>query len=242
MIDIIRLDTAESTNNSAAKLEKDLPATALVYTHTQTSGRGQKGNSWESEPYKNITASLLFHPQDFPANRQFALSEMIALCISDFLSEQGADTRIKWPNDIYTGDRKICGILVEHVVTGKTISRTIAGFGININQKEFRSDAPNPVSLTMLTGKEYDIEELLGRLAEKLEEYIDRSKEPGLIHEAFLARLWRNDGKYYPFNDRKSRERIEARIRDVAPTGMMTLELRDGTLREYAFKEVEFVV
>ena len=241
-MDIIRLESASSTNTWVSLNEKDLPTKAFVYSVSQTAGRGQRGNSWESEPGKNITASVLFHPLDFPAINQFFLSEAFSMAIIDFLSGYGVKAKVKWPNDIYVGDKKICGILVEHVVTGKNISRTIAGFGININQTVFLSDAPNPVSLSLITGEKYDLEELIQDLATIIENYLSELGKVSLIHQKFMKMMWRNDHNFYKFVDRKQNEGLEARIHDVAPTGILTIETRNGELREYAFKEVEFVI
>lgn len=241
-MDIIKLDTADSTNSWVAAYEKDLPSPALVYCVEQTAGRGQRGNSWESAPGLNITASLLFHPQDFLAEWQFLISENIALAIISFLKDLGVEAKVKWPNDIYVGDRKICGILVEHVVTGKFITRTIAGFGININQTEFLSDAPNPVSLSMLTGEKYNLENALAKLSLHLEKFLREIHQGISSHILFMKMLWRNDGNFYKFVDRKKDEPIEACIQEVAPTGMLTLQTREGDIRDFAFKEVEFVL
>ena len=247
-MEIIRLDTADSTNSWVISHEKELPQTALVYCNTQTAGRGQRGNSWESAPGKNITASLIFHPKNFPAQDQFAISESIALGIVDFLKKLGVEARIKWPNDIYVEDKKICGILVEHAVVGQNIYRTVAGMGININQTEFVSDAPNPVSLKQLTGKHYDIAEMVEKLAGELQRNItslqdlEEFRKGEGYHSAFLDSLWRNDGNFHPFFDRKANEEIYAKIYEVAPSGVLTLRARSGENREYYFKEVEFLL
>ena len=244
MMDILRIDTADSTNTWLTQHEKEIAETVLVYCDCQTAGRGQRGNSWESEPGKNITASIIFHPKDFPANLQFRISEAVSLAIIDFLKHYGVEAKIKWPNDVYVGDKKICGILVEHVVTGMNISRCIAGIGININQKKFKSDAPNPVSLIQLTGKENDIHEgvkLLGKCLEK--NIISLGTEvDSIFHSEFISSLWRKDNKYHSFKDRKKDEIIEAYILDVGPDGFLTLVKKDGERRKYAFKEVEYIL
>lgn len=214
---------------------------ALVYCHTQTAGRGQKGNSWESEPGKNITASLLFHPRDFLAARQFKISEAVALALVAYLEEKGIEAKVKWPNDIYVGERKICGILVEHVVTGRNISRTIAGFGLNVNQREFHSDAPNPVSLFQLTGKELNLEEEIKIVAKHLQNALAEISSKD-FHTEFLKKLWRHDGNFHRFRDRKTEEIINAKIYGVGQDGLLTLETPDGSQKEYAFKEVEFIL
>lgn len=241
-MNIVRLETTDSTNNWVSLHEEELESPSLVYCIDQTSGRGQRGNSWESEPGKNITASLIFHPENFPATRQFEISEAVALGLTEFLRTAGIDARIKWPNDIYVGDKKICGILVEHVVTGKNISRTIAGFGINLNQTEFHSDAPNPVSLKQLTGKTYDLKTAIDAVVYHLERYLYFLVSYQPIHGRFMQLLWRNDRKFYKFHDKKRDEVILARILEVGTDGVLSLMTRDLEQRDYYFKEVEFLL
>lgn len=241
MMRVLRLESADSTNTWVAENEGSLTSPSLVYAVTQRAGRGQRGNSWESEPGKNITASLIFHPENFPACSQFQISEAVALALIDYLKSKGVDAKVKWPNDIYAGDKKICGILMEHVVMGKNISRTIAGFGINLNQEEFISDAPNPVSLIQLTGKPYVLEKEVDEVASFLENRITGITEKE-IHSEFCRNLWRHDGCLYKFLDRKRNEKIEAEIESVGQDGILTLKISGGEKREYAFKEIEFVL
>lgn len=239
---ILKLQETDSTNSWVSVNDDRLSSPSLVYSINQTQGRGQRGNSWESEPGKNITASLFFHPKNFEASKQFYLSEAIALAITDFLQDLGISAKVKWPNDIYVKDKKICGILVEHVVTGKYITRSIAGFGININQKKFFSDAPNPTSVSLITGKEYDIEELIISLSKKLDKYLKALEGIQNLHEIFISNLWRNDGNFYEFYDKKVNEKIKAGIISIAEDGILTLKTETGEKREYAFKEIEFIL
>lgn len=239
---IIRLETTDSTNNWIAQNEHNLPSTAMVWCDNQTAGRGQRGNRWESAPGMNITASLIFHPLEFPAQRQFSISESIALAVKEFLETYGVRAKIKWPNDIYVGEGKICGILVEHVVTGMNLSRTIAGVGININQTEFFSDAPNPVSLSMLTGKVYNLEVAVKTLGEIFEKYLSILSEGKSLHREFMESIWRGDEAYYMFRDCKQKEHLEAKIHDITEEGLLILEGRAGERKSYSFKEVEFIL
>ena len=240
-MEIIRLETTDSTNNWVNSHESEIPSPALVYTITQTAGRGQRGNSWESEPGKNITASLIFHPLDFPASRQFQISESIALSLIDYLKQKRVTAKIKWPNDIYVGDKKIAGILVENVVTGKDITRTIAGFGLNLNQKIFESPAPNPVSLFNITGTEYDLETEIAEVASFISRRISSLTSPSL-HDEFKNRLWRYDRNLHKFHDKIRDEIIFASIKDVGNDGILTLVTNIGEPRSFAFKEIEFIL
>lgn len=245
-IRIETLDEVDSTNSYIARNVGQLDAPVMICARTQTGGRGQRGNSWESEPGANLTFSLLLRPEEFPAARQFAISEAFSLAVCDALAELGVETRVKWPNDIYAGDRKICGILIEHAVIGSVIMHTIAGAGINLNQRMFLSDAPNPVSVIQLTGRHTDVDAFghrLSAIAEKrLERCFSGEQERERMHREYMHRLWRGDGALYPFRDTDTGLDFTARIADVAPNGMLTLAEPDGTTRLYAFKEVSFLL
>ena len=239
---ILKLAETTSTNSWLSTNENNLEAPLMVYSEKQTAGRGQRGASWESEPGKNLTASLLLRLESFQADKQFLISEAIALSIVELLSRHGVLAEIKWPNDIYVGNDKICGILVENVVTGSEITRTIAGFGLNVNQEKFISDAPNPVSMKMLTQTDYEIETLANELSLFIENNLELLSEPELLHSRFMENLWRNDSHFYPFLDKKREELIYARIDSVAPDGILKLITTNGEPRNYAFKEIEFQI
>ena len=231
-------------------LRQSLGELTMLRAKEQTAGRGQRGNSWESLPGKNLTFSMYYHPAAIPPAEQFIISEAFALAIADFIDEllveAGVAKRgeVKWPNDIYVGDRKICGILIEHRLSGAHIEETVLSAGVNINQPRFLSDAPNPVSLMQLTGKEYDLD----RLSVSLTQHIRRrmaaltpadatSSELAEVHEEFKQRLWRREGMH-PYREAASGETFEAAIADVGPDGLLTLRLAVGTLRTYRFKEI----
>lgn len=238
----IKLDRTHSTNSWIAEHENELTAPTLVYALEQTAGRGQRGNSWEAEPGMNLTASIFFVPEGVEPHRQFLISEAVALAVVDFLHDLGVEAKVKWPNDIYVGDKKICGILIEHSIMGREIMRTIAGVGVNINQEEFRSDAPNPVSVWQLTGKEHDIADVAKALGERMEGRMAHIADGEGLHAEFLSKLWRGDGKCCLFRDAARDEKFNARIEEIAPDGMLSLMTVNGELRKYAFKEVEFIL
>lgn len=239
----INIRETASTNTYLARMASMLPSGTVIYTHNQSAGRGQRGNSWEAEPGKNLTFSMLVkNPAVVPA-AQFCISEAVSLGIVDFLSQYADGFSIKWPNDIYHGDCKICGILIEHSLCGNSIRHTIVGAGININQDEFRSDAPNPVSLKQITGKELDLEVAMRDVCTRIENEISAlaGGDISVLHSRYLAALYRYDGRQHEFA-LPSGEQFRARIADVASTGTLTLEHADGTMHDYAFKEVSFVL
>ena len=167
---IIRLEETTSTNNYLRGLvgKEPLPEGSIVVTEYQTAGRGQVGNTWESEPGKNLMFSIILYPDFLPANRQFLISQIAALSVKETLDAYVDGITVKWPNDIYWRDKKICGMLIENDLTGHSLYCSVIGIGININQREFLSDALNPVSLVQITGREYDREEILNSFLKRL--------------------------------------------------------------------------
>lgn len=238
----IHLKETESTNTWVKQNGADLPSPVMVTATRQTAGRGQRGNTWESEEGMNITMSMLWRPADFPARRQFAISEAVSLAVTDTLAEYGIEAHVKWPNDIYVGDRKICGILIEHEVAGMNISATIIGAGLNVNQRRFRSDAPNPVSMYQLLRRDSDIEEVLQHLADHLERRLEEAvASPDALHSEYMRLLWRGDGELYPFAT-PSGEMFMGRITAVDSMGMLSITDSVSAVRTFAFKEVSFLL
>jgi biotin--[acetyl-coA-carboxylase] ligase len=237
------IDQTDSTNTYMAQNDSAFAHGDALAAHAQSAGRGQRGNTWESAPGENLTMSVMLRPEGVMPAGQFCISEAVAVGVAETLTEilgSGAGVAVKWPNDIYVADSKICGILIENVITGKSISRSIAGIGLNINQRRFLSDAPNPVSLYQLTGRTFSVDEiarsLTDRIADIYSEFIP-TKRLEALHERYKALLWRRRG-FYPYYDIIAGERIRGAISAIAPTGHLTLTLPDGTSRTYAFKEV----
>lgn len=244
-MEILHLEEVDSTNAYIMREIANLEAPVMVTAFRQTAGQGQRGNPWESATGENLTFSIFYRPQEFPPMAQFAMSEAVALAVVDFLRVHDVEAKVKWPNDIYVGDRKICGILIRHSILGQKVDYSVIGVGINVNQLEFLSDAPNPVSMSRLTGIRYDIPALYAETAAIMESrlaQIGDSDSRRSIHEEFMNNLWRGDGKEYPFIDSASGYSFQASIYDIAPHGPIILKLADGSKRTYAFKEVSFVV
>lgn len=241
----VHLKEAASTNSYITEHAAELESLTCVWADRQTHGRGQRGNIWESEAGANITMSVLVLPHDFPAAAQFCISEAAALAVVDALARFGIEAKVKWPNDIYVGDKKICGILIEHAVIGRNVARSVLGVGLNVNQLAFVSDAPNPVSMRNITGLEYGLEDVLAQLGAALEHRLQLIYDAAgrdALHADFMRLLWRHDGELHSFTDCATMERFLARICDVEPSGMLVLTTQDGARRRYAFKEVAFGV
>lgn len=243
-MEILHLAETDSTNSYVSSHAGELADMTMVVAEKQTAGRGQRGNSWESAPGMNLTFTLFFRPKAMAPSLQFAVSEATALAMVDFLSEQEVKAKIKWPNDIYVGDKKIAGILIEHSITPTHIEHSRIGVGVNVNQLEFISDAPNPVSLAQITGKKFDLKELVLAAAEALKKRLEMlDSEGGIasIHGEFKDNLWRYDGKKYDF--RRNNQIFQGIILDVSPKGPVTImNCTTGRQESYFFKEIEFVI
>ena len=235
--DIEIIDISPSTNSALAAVAASRRHGYTLMAHTQTAGRGQRGNTWEAEPGANITMSVLLRPCALEARRQFALSEAVSLGITDALGIYGIDARIKWPNDIYVGDMKICGILIENSLTGNMVERSIAGIGLNVNQMQWTGTAPNPVSMAMIASRRFDVDEVAATVVDCILRRAGEIADNPALHRSYMARLWRNRG-VHPYTDTATGDRFNAAITDIAPTGHITLTLDDGSSRIYAFKEV----
>lgn len=237
----IFLQETTSTNTYLAGLCDRMPQPELtcVYTSYQTSGRGQRGNSWESEPGANLLFSFVVYPSFLEAGRQFFLSQITALALTNVLSDYTEDICIKWPNDIYWKDKKLCGTLIENDLTGTSISRSISGTGINLNQTQFLSDAPNPVSLTQITGQTYNPTDILHQVMQRISWYYRLLQDGHTteIAERYKRMLYRKEG-LHAYRDCEGS--FLARFRDIEPSGRLVLEDSNGQCRKYLFKEVAF--
>lgn len=246
MPNYILLQEVDSTNSYLKRNINLFGPWTVIEAYTQKSGRGQLGNSWEAAPGKNSTFSILIKNPCVSVKQQFYISEAVSLAIVDTLEQYVTGFRIKWPNDIYYGDHKICGILIENSLDiDSRIEHSIVGVGVNVNQHMFTSGAPNPISLSNITGKEYSIEEITHSICDKIEKYcsFDGTQEQfDKIHQRYLSRLYRNDGMSHLFTT-PAGQQFEAYIHAVHPDGTLTLRhTTDASLHNYLFKEVGFVI
>jgi BirA family biotin operon repressor/biotin-[acetyl-CoA-carboxylase] ligase len=214
-----------------------MPSGSVVASDFQTAGRGQPGTAWESEAGRNLTFSLLYLPAGLPANRPFAISEMISLSVKRTLDRYIPGVSVKWPNDIYCGDSKIAGILIENIIMQGQITKSVIGIGLNVNQTVFCGGAPNPVSMRMITGRLYDTGEILGRF---MQEFARQSARlDGLCYEAihsdYLDLIYRKEG-FHKYADANGE--FLAEINAIEPAGHLVLRRTDGSLSRYGFKEV----
>ena len=240
--ELIELDTTDSTNNFLKKYRPLQPREMTVVTaEFQQNGRGQVQNCWESERGNNLLFSLLIHPTHILPAQQFILSQTIAVAVKTALEDFAAPIRIKWPNDIYYGDRKIGGILIENDLMGHRIENCIIGIGLNINQEVFRSPAPNPVSLKQITGTETERRFVLERVVGNFYRLLRRLDAEGCeaLRKVYHQNLYRRD-EWHTYQDENGPFR--ARLEGVESNGRLQLRDEQNALRTYAFKEVQFVL
>lgn len=239
---IIHLEHVDSTNNyvrqHAQEWQDDI---VVVYADYQSAGRGMGSNSWESTPGDNLLMSILVHPTMVPLRQQFLLSMAGAVALRDALTDYTPDITCKWPNDIYWRDKKLSGTLIETTLRGGHIQDCIFGIGINVNQQQFFSDAPNPVSLCQILNKEVKIKDVLKRVVAHFTECYELVQNglyadvAGLYHQS----LYRAHG-FHRYRDAKGD--FEAAIVEVEDNGHLILRDREGRMREYELKEIQYVI
>ncbi|MFZ4400242.1 MAG: biotin--[acetyl-CoA-carboxylase] ligase [Bacteroidales bacterium] len=240
---IIKLTNVNSTNVFAVELlkKKDTFEGTIIWALKQTEGKGQKGNSWESEDGKNLTFTLILHPLSVEPSQQFMINKAVSLGIIDFLKTkiEESQIKIKWPNDIYVNKSKIAGILIENEILGAYLQSTIVGIGLNVNQISFSEKILNPVSLQLITGKEMDIEIILTELLNKIESRILDlyNNEIELINYDYLnSLLYYNVYKNYLIKNIQ----IQAMIIGLSEFGQLILKTKEEKLIKCDFKEIVF--
>lgn len=247
---MIELGEVDSTNDYLRRPDVQGDGrTVLVTAEFQTAGRGAGQNHWESARGENLLFSLGCMPTALPVSRMFAISEVTALAIRDALCHFLPATAtggvrgiaIKWPNDIYYEDSKVAGILIENNLWGSRVMRSIIGVGINVNQRRFLSDAPNPRSLADIVGHDVERRAVLERFMDSFMPWmqkIDKGRQDVLdaLHETYKSHLY-HFGEEHTYSDKDGIFR--ATLVDVEPSGHLILQDREGRQRRYAFKEVK---
>lgn len=237
---IYHFDITSSTNDDARN-EKYCEGD-VVWADFQTAGRGQRGHEWHSRKGENLTFSVVLEPSFIPIAEQFSVSEVVALSLVDMLAEYDISAKIKWTNDIYVGDRKLVGILIEHSLATTTLRRTIVGIGINVNQTDFDSSLPNPVSMAQLLGNQLVVADVLQCFIKHLQDNYEllRKGEKGELHDRYNTLLYRKN-EYHNYA-LPNGDKFRAKIVGTAPSGALQLEDEEGKRKDYLFKEVEFII
>jgi BirA family biotin operon repressor/biotin-[acetyl-CoA-carboxylase] ligase len=253
----IHLKSVDSTNSYASGMLRQisLPEGSIFYTFEQTKGRGQRGNAWESEPNQNVALSLILHPAFLSAEKQFLLTKVMSLALADLMAESllvkgiNTEVKIKWPNDIYIGNKKIAGILIENILRESTIQSSIIGIGININQIVFSENLKNATSLRLITDEETDKMMIIERLCEFIEARYLRlrayhSKSGNSVpsgnidlDDEYLRSLYKLNSWSVFYS---GEEKFEGRITDVSSAGKLCIQLHSEEIKEFDLKEVRF--
>jgi BirA family transcriptional regulator, biotin operon repressor / biotin---[acetyl-CoA-carboxylase] ligase len=213
----------------------------VISTFAQTDGRGQASNKWESEPEKNLSLSIIFKPDFLPLQKQFLLNQAISLGVYDFVNLYVKnEVKVKWSNDIYIGNEKIAGILIQNITQGQNLQYSVVGIGININQTNFLSPAPNPTSIALATGNEIPLWTAMSFLLKYIENrYLQlRSEQYETLNEDYHEALYRiNDWHFFSSND----SIFQGKILGVNETGQLRIDSKDGEFT-FNFKEIKFII
>ena len=244
---IIRLETVDSTNrylrDEACNLWSRYGGNSIIVVTAgyQTAGRGQRGNTWNSNAGENLLLSILIRPKALEVTRQFLLSQVTALALHDAMQHYGIDVRLKWPNDIYVGNRKLAGILLELDYSGTFVEQAIIGIGINVNQHSFPPMERIPISMKMLQEREFILDYILATLLDSFELYYNKLSNGNRDHIATeYTNLLLGMNEQHTFADKNGC--FDAIITGVESDGHLLLQRNDGSIGKYAFKEVEMIL
>lgn len=239
---IIRFDEISSTNATANEMltDKKLPEGTVISARYQNAGKGHGKNKWESKPGKNLTISIILYPLFLKAEEQFFLSMIISLGIKDLLELFTENIKIKWPNDIWVGNDKISGILIENSISGNKFDYSIAGIGININQENFSKDIVNPLSLTQITGEHHPLDKTLNLLCKQLDSRYNQLKDAG--NRVSIRTEYINNLYLFMENVRfqQGERQFTAKITGIDPAGRLIIEHKSGKTEKFGFHEVSF--
>ncbi|MCF0175947.1 MAG: biotin--[acetyl-CoA-carboxylase] ligase [Bacteroidales bacterium] len=247
---IIWHDELDSTNMEAHRRMADLDNMSVIAARWQSAGRGQRGNTWSSDKGENLTFSIVLKYGDgslpaIPAASQHSVSMAASLALVDFLADFGISAGIKWPNDIYVSDRKICGMLIEHTLCGSSsLKNSIIGIGLNLNQHIFDPSIPNPTSMSLETGCSYDCESMLEEFVQCFAKALPKLGCMPQLEAAFLENLWRKDElhTYVDCRDINTEVPFKGIIRGITPLFRLIVENEKGELVQFSFKELRYII
>lgn len=243
------MEETDSTQDEVRRHFSEYDNLSVVAAIFQTAGRGQRGNTWHSRGGENLTFSMVlrFGEEGFPplpVNRSFLITKAATLAITKYLNEKEIACSIKWPNDIYVRNKKICGMLIENTLVTGNIASSIVGIGLNVNQKEFPPQLLNPTSMTVLTGKSYDLvaelEILSGYLAESFKIVLNGGDTSSADQE-YESLLYRR-GAFHEYAASPDGQIFEGKILGVTPGGLLCIEDKKGKLKKFAFKEISYII
>ena len=241
--DIVRFKELTSSNLYLVENADNLSEGTVVWVENQTAGIGQSGNSWLAESGKSLTFSVLLRPTFLPVAAQFELHKVLSVAVCTTLQQllhERDDIRIKWPNDIYVGNRKICGMLVNNKISGNSYSFAVAGIGLNVNQTDFDPSLPNPTSLKTVAGKDFETFDILQDLLHEIGVWYTKLKlgETETINENYLKKLLNlGQQKSYRYHN----ETINATITGIDKFGHLQLQTTDNKSITCDIKEIQYI-
>lgn len=238
------LPETHSTNSYATELLKNVNVIegTVVHTHNQTQGKGQRGNTWNAEPERNATFSLILKPTFLNSKNSFYLSKITALALYDVLTEilniSQFDIKIKWPNDMLVNRKKIAGVLIENSMN-ETLNWSVIGIGLNVNQDDFGT-IRTATSLKLLNSTDYSVESVMDVLFIHFEKWYLKLKKGDFdaIDCAYRQHLFAIDTEC---EFEKGSVRFKATIEGVNESGLLVLKMNDGSLKNFDIKEVSFI-
>jgi BirA family biotin operon repressor/biotin-[acetyl-CoA-carboxylase] ligase len=241
-MNIIKLDAIESTNDYLKSTVFN--NTQVAYTYNQFKGKGQRGNKWMSEPGKNLAFSIKIYPKNIDIKDQFKINVIFSLLILNTLkSLQIPDIKIKFPNDIMSGNKKICGILIELKVKGSEIDNIIIGFGLNVNQENF-GELTNASSLKLISNLNYDLDGISNLFIQNLtrHNYLNKLFNLNLGFDKTLEHYNQN---LYGLNSnsifQKNKSRFTGKIKSITSSGGINILKKDGRVQTYNFDEIKMM-
>lgn len=240
---IVKLNATASTNTYLKELSGNttLEDYTTVTTKVQTNGRGQMGSQWTSEPSKNLICSVFKDTSKLDLKHHFYISIVTSLALIKALEKlQIPKLHIKWPNDILSQNKKVCGILIENVIKMNALEASIIGIGLNVNQLEFKL-LPNAASLKILTGRVFNLEEVLQYVLEFLKYYFSylRKGEFDFLKKEYEKYLFRKD-KPSTFKDQNGNP-FSGFIKGINQDGTLNVLLEDNLLKTYDLKEIKLL-
>ena len=241
-MNIIKLDAIESTNDYLKSTVFN--NTQVAYTYNQFKGKGQRGNKWMSEPGKNLAFSIKIYPKNIDIKDQFKINVIFSLLILNTLKAlQIPDIKIKFPNDIMSGNKKICGILIELKVKGSEIDNIIIGFGLNVNQENF-GELTNASSLKLISNLNYDLDVISNLFIQNLtrHNYFNKLFNLNLGFDKTLEHYNQN---LYGLNSnsifQKNKSRFTGKIKSITSSGGINILKKDGRVQTYNFDEIKMM-
>lgn len=242
-MNLIKLNAIDSTSTFLKEMAKksNLENYTVVVTKSQTKGRGQRENSWISEPNKNLTFSVFIKDFELLVLNQKYLNFAVCLAVFDVIKKHlNTNIFIKWPNDIMSANQKICGILIENKIADAKINQTILGIGLNVNQDIFPMQFKNISSLKKITGKLYDLDQLLNEIISVLKKRIKALTTDKFLklEQEYLNVLYK---KNIPSMFKNADNVLfMGKIVGVSKTGKLKIELENKTIKKFQIKEISF--